>query len=138
MELRTYVEQLQSIERQYAPPNAAADPSAFVTELEAWRRQEPDREEVCSTGDATGAWLLLRLCARYGLKPFREPKQKPTTITVRAPQRFMTKVLWPQLQAMARVFAAAKADVANEIVDSWLGKEGADEVLTLEEERPGQ
>ena len=133
VETKSYVEQLRSLERQYAPPDDA-DASAYVKQLEAWRRAEADREEVCSTRDEAGAWLFLRLCARYGLRPYRRARQKPTTITIRAPRGFVSRVLWPQFQAMARVFAAAKIRCTDEIVLDWVGKEAADEVLVIDEE----
>ena len=134
MELPSYVEQLRSIERQYAPPEGPEDASAYARQLETWRRQEEDREEVCQTGDATGGWLLMRLCSRYGLKPFRRPRQRATTITLRAPRGFVSKILWPQFQAMARVFATAKLQIASELIDDWLGEAAGDELLILDEE----
>jgi hypothetical protein len=130
---RTFVEQLRSIERQYAPPDGT-DASAYVRQLEAWRRQEADREEACSTSDATGAWLFLRLCALYGIKPFRHARQKPTTITIRAPRNFISKVLWPQHQAMRQVFIAANAVLVDELVVAWLGREAADTGLRVGKE----
>jgi hypothetical protein len=133
MDPGTYAEQLRAIERQYAPPEGPL-PEAFARQVEAWRQRDGDREEICSTADATGGWLFLRLCARYGLRPYRKPRQKLTTLTVRAPQGFMTKILWPQFQAMMRVFAAANVRTANEILVDWLGAEEATTMLSVEEE----
>ena len=82
---------------------------------------------------ATGGWLFLRLCARYGLRPYRRRRQKLTTLTVRAPQGFVTKVLWPQFQAMLKVFVAARAEVDNEILVEWLGREEASATISVEE-----
>jgi hypothetical protein len=53
---------------------------------------------------------------------------------VRAPQGFVTKVLWPQFQAMLKVFAEANVEVANEILVGWLGAEEASATLSVEEQ----
>ena len=45
----------------------------------------------------------------------------------------MTKVLWPQFQAMLRLFAAAWVEADNEILVSWLGAEEASAALSVEE-----
>jgi hypothetical protein len=132
VETKTYVERLRSIERQYAAFDGS-DASACVRQLEAWRRAEADREEVCSTRDEAGAWLFMRLCARYGLRPYQRARQKPTTLTIRAPRGFVSKVLWPQFQAMARVFAEAKIRCTDEIALEWVGKEAFNETLMVDE-----
>jgi hypothetical protein len=129
------VKELRAIEQRYAPA-ASAGPEAYARQLVAWRTREPDREEVCSTGDATGAWLVVMLCARYGIRPFRRPRQKPRTICLRSPASFVSTVFWPQVQEMARVFEAARVSMVNQVVGVWLGAAG-DQALIVEEERGG-
>jgi len=132
MEPSTYAAHLRAIERHYAPSEGASQ-EAYLRQVERWRQRDGEREEMCSTGDAVGGWLFLRLCARYGLRPYRRRRQKPTTMMVRAPQGFVTKVLWPQFQAMLKVFAEANVEVANEILVGWLGAEEASTTLSVEE-----
>jgi hypothetical protein len=40
--------------------------------------------------------LFLALCRRYGLNPFRYPRQRHSTITLRAPKSFLNGTLWPE------------------------------------------
>ena len=40
--------------------------------------------------------LFTALCRRYGLKPYRYPRQRHTTVVLRAPQSFIDKTLWPE------------------------------------------
>jgi hypothetical protein len=135
VDIEAMVKELRAIEQRYAPASGAG-PEAYAQQLTEWRTREPDREEVCSTGDATGAWLVVMLCARYGIRPFRRPRQKPTTICLLAPASFVSKVFWPQVQEMARVFEAARVSMVNQVVGAWLGATG-DQVLIVEEERGG-
>lgn len=129
---KLFAAHLRAVERFFAPDEGASA-EAYARQVEMWRQRDGEREEVCSTGDATGGWLFLRLCARYGLQPYRRRRQKPTTVTVRAPQGFVTKVLWPQFQEMMKVFATARAETDKEILASWLGAEEASATLSIEE-----
>ena len=40
--------------------------------------------------------LFTALCRRYGLKPYRYPRQRLTTVVLRAPRSFINKTLWPE------------------------------------------
>jgi len=40
--------------------------------------------------------LFLALCRRYGLKPYRYPRQRHSTVTLRAPKSFLNGTLWPE------------------------------------------
>ena len=39
---------------------------------------------------------FLALCRRYGLRPYRYPRQRYSTILVRAPRSFINQTLWPE------------------------------------------
>lgn len=132
MDIEAIVTALRAIERRYAPP-AGRTPEAYVSQLAEWRAREPDREDACTLHDPTTAWLALRLCKRYGIATFRRPRQKPTSFCLRAPPTFVTKVVWPQLREMARVFEMARRAMVDEIAAAWFGAE-ADATLFVDEE----
>jgi hypothetical protein len=46
--------------------------------------------------DGWSVRLFIALCRRYGLKPYRYPRQRRTTIMVRAPKTFFDAVIWRQ------------------------------------------
>ena len=50
--------------------------------------------------DAWHRRLFSALCRRYGLEPFRYPRQRHTTVMVNAPRSFMEKTLWPEYQEL--------------------------------------
>lgn len=132
MDLSKIAAELSAIERRFAP-GGDVSPEACKAQLADWRTREADREEVCSTGNATATWLLLRLCGRYGIRPFRRPRQKPTTVCLCAPAGFVSGVLWPQVLEAARVFAKAHAELTEVIVTEWLGAAAADETIFIDE-----
>ncbi len=63
------------------------------------RRGRPERSadqnEVHGAGPMV-VRLFIALCRRYGLKPYRYPRQRRTTIMVKAPRHFLETVLWRQ------------------------------------------
>lgn len=40
--------------------------------------------------------LFTALCRRYGLKPYWYPRQRYSTVTLRAPRSFIDNTLWPE------------------------------------------
>ena len=49
------------------------------------------------------AWavrLFVALCRRYGFRPYRYPRQRRTTLMVRAPRRFVEAVVWRQFSEL--------------------------------------
>jgi hypothetical protein len=40
--------------------------------------------------------LFMALCRRYGLKPYRYPRQRHSTVVLRAPKSFINNTLWPE------------------------------------------
>lgn len=40
--------------------------------------------------------LFMALCRRYGLKPYRYPRQPYSTVVLRAPKSFINITLWPE------------------------------------------
>ncbi len=49
-----------------------------------------------SLPDQWSVRLFIALCRRYEIRPFRYPRQRSTTIMVRAPKRFFDAVAWRQ------------------------------------------
>jgi len=40
--------------------------------------------------------LFTALCRRYGMKPYRYPRQRYSTVVLRAPRSFVNNTLWPE------------------------------------------
>ena len=132
MDLRKIADELSAIERRFAP-GGDVSPEACARQFAEWRARETEREEVCTTRDATATWLLLRLCGRYGLRPFRRPRQKPTTVCLLAPPSFITEVLWPQHQEETFVISRARAQLVNDVLTTWLGAAALEAPIMIDE-----
>jgi hypothetical protein len=73
---------------------------------EAVARLKAKLEEACridrpvemkfSLPDRWSVRLFIALCRRHGFKPYRYPRQRNTTVMVKAPRRFFDAVVWRQ------------------------------------------
>lgn len=64
--------------------------------LIATEQVEPPIEMQFKPLDRWQKRLFLALCRRYGLKPYRYPRQRRTTVILRAPRSFINQTLWPE------------------------------------------
>ena len=46
--------------------------------------------------DRWGRRLFTAWCRRYGVQPYRYPRQRYTTVVLRAPESFIKNTLWPE------------------------------------------
>jgi hypothetical protein len=63
-------------------------------------RSEAPTEVGVSVPDQWSRHLFLALCRRYGLEPYRYPRQRRSTVMLRAPRRFIDEVLWPEFKEL--------------------------------------
>ena len=77
--------------------DAAAAAIARVRKaLAAAEQVEKPVETYFKLVDQWNRRLFTALCRRYGLKPYRYPRQHRTTVVLRAPKSFIDKTLWPE------------------------------------------
>ena len=75
---------------------AAAASSRILAALKGAERAEPAIETQFTLPDRWSRLLFTALCRRYRLKPYRYPRQRHSTVIVRAPASFIKKTLWPE------------------------------------------
>lgn len=80
--------------------------------------------------------LFLALCRRYGLKPYRYPRQRYSTVVLRAPASFINQTLWPEYLEIA----GALNDYLNEATERIIRDEVFGDSTEAEErsEAPGK
>jgi hypothetical protein len=104
----TLLEKLRKIEALHAGTKidgereaarrAAERIRARIAEL---RAHEQDTVLVYSLPDPWKRKLFLALCRRYGLKPYREPGRRYSSVLLRAPKTFQDRTLWPEYVALS-------------------------------------
>ncbi|MEC5325420.1 hypothetical protein [Aurantimonas sp. A3-2-R12] len=100
-------EKLRKVEALYfgAGTNGERDAAeAAVQRLKAKlaeiNRRDPPVEMQFSMPDPWAVKLFVALCRRYGIRPYRYPRQRRTTIMVRASRGFFDAVVWRQCSEM--------------------------------------
>ena len=73
--------------------------------------------------------LLLALARRYGLRPYRYPRQRHTTVVLRAPERFLREVFIPEYEQMVDLLNAHLSSVAARVIADVLDPDRSDVVV---------
>ena len=96
-------ERLKKVEALYFGATTAGERDAaeaaaerLKAKLEEASRRDPPIEMKFSLPDQWSVRLFIAFCRRYGIRPFRYPRQRSTTIMGRAPRRFIDAVVWRQ------------------------------------------
>ncbi len=111
---------------------AAAASKRVLAALNTAEKVEPAIEMQFALSDRWSRLLFTALCRRYKLKPYRYPRQRHTTVVVRAPRIFIENTLWPEYLELS----AALNSYLNEATERIIREEvfgDADEA----EERAG-
>jgi hypothetical protein len=75
---------------------AGAAAERLKVKLDEASRRDPPVELKFTMPDQWSARLFIALCRRYGFSPFRYPRQRGTTIMVKAPRGLFDQVVWRQ------------------------------------------
>jgi len=79
-------------------------------------RTEQPVEMQFSIQDPWAQRLFVALCRRYGLRPYRRPRQKRSTIMVRLPRGFSDQILWPEFIQLNEVLRAHLQDITLKLI----------------------
>lgn len=134
-------EKLRKIEALFAGGATAGERSAaqaaaerIRARLEAAARIEQPVETKFSVSDGWSRQLLIALCRRYGIKPYRYPRMHRQTVIVKAPRSFVDTVLWPEFQEIN----AALLEYLSSITERLIREEVFGDVADAEEVAPAK
>jgi hypothetical protein len=116
-------EKLRKIEALFAGAGTAGERLAAEAALERVRarlaelgRRDPSIEMQFSMSDQWSRHLFLALCRRYGMRPYRYPRQRRNTVMVRAPKGFIDEVLWPEFTELDVALKAYLHDITLRVI----------------------
>jgi hypothetical protein len=116
-------EKLRKIEALFAGAGTAGERLAAEAALERVRarlaelgRRDAPVEMQFSMPDRWSRHLFLALCRRYGLAPYRYPRQRRNTVMVRAPKDFIDHVLWPEFTELDRALQIYLHEVTLRVI----------------------
>lgn len=97
--------------------------------LERLRRLQPVDPAIefkLTTPDEWSKRLLLALLRRHGLRPYRYPRQRRTTVMVSAPRRMMARSIWPQFQRLSRMLDASLHEATQRVIRQTMSSHRGD------------
>ena len=74
------------------------------------------REFKLTTSDNWHRNLLVALCNKHGIKPYRYKRQKYTTVMVKIDEQFLNNVLWKEYIKYSDMLEELLEDVANDLI----------------------
>jgi hypothetical protein len=126
-------EKLRKIEALYAGGATPGERSAaqaaaerIRARLAATARIEPPIEMRFSINDSWSRQLLIALCRRYGLRPYRYPRMHRQTLIVKAPRSFVETVLLPEFEAINAALIEYLSSITERIIREEVYRDVAD------------
>lgn len=99
-ELRQKLRKIAALFEGATTPGEREAAAAAIQRVRSALRQAERTEKVVEMNfrlpDRWNRRLFTALCRRYGLKPYRYPRQRYSTVVLRAPASFINETLWPE------------------------------------------
>jgi tRNA nucleotidyltransferase (CCA-adding enzyme) len=95
---------------------AAAAAARIRARLAAAARSAAPVEMRLSVSDPWARQLLIALCRRYGIEPYRYRRMHRQTLLVRAPARFVEELLWPEFQQLSAALTEYLKEVTARVI----------------------
>jgi hypothetical protein len=131
----TLLEKLRKIEALHAGTTIDGEREAarraaerIRARLDELRGSEKDEELHYRLPDPWKRRLFVALCRRYGLKPYREPGRRYSTVQLRAPRTFQDQTLWPEFQALAKELDAHLAELTERVIREAIDEDTSEAV----------
>jgi hypothetical protein len=130
------IDKLHRIEALFARAGTPGEKAAAASAAERIRAQlaqvakkEREVEMRFSVSDDWSRRLFLALLRRYGIRPYRYPRQRRTTVMARMPQSFADSTLWPEYIELAATLRRHLDDVTDRVIARAISPDTADEEL---------
>lgn len=116
-------DKLRKIEALFAGAGTPGEKLAAAAALARMRarladveRSDPPIEMKFSVSDTWSVQLFVALCRRYGLTPYRYPRQRRNTVMLRVPKGFVDEVLWPEFTELDTALRAYLHEVTLRVI----------------------
>ncbi len=121
--MQNILDRIKKIEALIAGTNIEGERQAAISAKERILQKHPMLEILKDAKEyylhTQGSWhkkLLLALCRKYGLNPYRYHRQKYTTVVVRINEGFLNQVLWKEFQECSKHLEALVDEVTDDLI----------------------
>ena len=95
---------------------AASARQRILDRLHRTAEEDPAIDARFRIHDFWSRRLFTALCRRYGLWPYRLPRQHQQTLNVRVPRRFLDHTLWPEYQELSSELTRYLSEVTERVI----------------------
>jgi hypothetical protein len=119
-----------------AAAGAARDRLQARLDLDAEGREEPETEMQYSLPDVWSVRIFVALCRKHGIRPYRYPRQRRTTVMVRVRRSSFDRTVGEEFRTLHRELTTYFNETVDHLIADAMKSDGDDE--TLEQRRlPG-
>jgi len=117
------IDKLRKLEAVFSGTNYEGERTAASVAMEKIRERlrllentDPPIQYKFSMNDMWSRKLFVALLRRYGMTPFRYPKQRHTTVMVRVSPRFVDETLWPEFIELSKVLDEYLTEITDRVI----------------------
>ncbi len=123
-------ERLEKVEKLFAGSTFEGERGAASSALERLREKlrgmasnDQAAEFKFSVREYYSRLLLVALLRRYGIRPYRRPRQHQQTVMAKVPRRFLDETLWPEYQSLNKVLTTFLNETTQRIIRENIHKD---------------
>jgi hypothetical protein len=115
------IAKLLKVEALFHGTTVEGERSAARSALERLQAQLANEPEVpesyqFSLPDPWKRKLFLALARRHGLKPYRLPRQRYSTVMLKIARRHLDEVFWPEFEELSRLLSKYLQEATDDII----------------------
>lgn len=121
--MKNLLDRIRKIEALISGASTNGEKNAAKTAKERILKKYPELEihrnpveYRLSTNSEWDKKLLLAICRKYGVKPYRYHRQKYTTVMVNINEEFLTNVLWKEYQEYSELLNGLVEEITNDLI----------------------
>jgi len=92
---------------------------------------EPDVELKLSLLDTWSVHLFVAVCRKHGVRPYRYPRQRRTTIMVRVSRSFFDQIVWAEFSGLQAELLLYFEETVDHLIRTAMHSDGDDSELEL-------
>ena len=93
--------------------------------------QDPETEVQYSMPDTWSVRIFVALCRKHGIRPYRYPRQRRTTIMVRARAAEFERTVLAEFETLHRELVAYFNETVDHLIADAMKSDGCDDTLEL-------
>lgn len=119
-----------------AAAGAALDRFQSRLDLGGGKTLEPEIELQFSMPDAWALRLFIAICRKHGVKPYRYPRQRRTTVVVRVQQSVFEQTVRAEFQALHHELGTYFREIVDHLISDAMRSDGNDDNLEVPQLAP--